>query len=161
MKSNILNTYKFNLVYAGKLVEDISDERMCEQPGGVPNHPAWVLGHLAISCDFGARQIGSQGLCANHWGDLFSRGSSPVADRTKYPGKVALLKALEDGHHYLDALYDKVDDAVASSELPMKEMRAMFPTVGDLIVFILTSHESAHLGQLSAWRRAAGLGSVF
>lgn len=161
MKSNILNAHKFNLVYAGKLVDDVADERMCQQPGDVPNHPAWVLGHLATSCDFGATQIGGQGLCGGDWGQLFGNGSTPVADRARYPDKATLLKALEDGHHHLAALYEKVDDAALGAELPMENMRPIFPTVGDLIVFLLTSHESTHLGQLSAWRRAAGLGSVF
>ena len=33
-------------------------------------------------------------------------------------------------------------------------------TVGDMIVFLMTSHEMDHLGQIAAWRRAMGLGAA-
>ena len=32
--------------------------------------------------------------------------------------------------------------------------------LGSMVVFIMTSHEMDHLGQVAAWRRAAGLGSA-
>jgi hypothetical protein len=39
----------FLMQYCRMLVEDIADERMAEQPIAGVNHPAWVLGHLALS----------------------------------------------------------------------------------------------------------------
>ena len=46
------------------------------------------------------------------------------------------------------------------AETPNEQTRAYFPTVGSMVVFIMTSHEMDHLGQVAAWRRAAGLGSA-
>jgi hypothetical protein len=43
---------------------------------------------------------------------------------------------------------------------PDEGSRKYFPTVGDMIVFMMTSHEMDHLGQIAAWRRAMGLGAA-
>jgi hypothetical protein len=37
--------------YCGMLMADIADERMAEEPLPGVNHPAWILGHLAVSAD--------------------------------------------------------------------------------------------------------------
>ena len=49
---------------------------------------------------------------------------------------------------------------VFSEPNPLERWRAVNPTVGDMIVTLMVKHESGHLGQLSAWRRAMGLASV-
>jgi hypothetical protein len=36
----------------------------------------------------------------------------------------------------------------------------MFPTVGGAVNFLCGGHNMMHLGQISTWRRAAGLGSA-
>jgi len=36
----VLADYAFNLQYARMLTADIPDEQMCEQSGGMANHPA-------------------------------------------------------------------------------------------------------------------------
>ena len=36
------------LRYALALVADLTDEQMVLRPGGNMNHPAWILGHLAM-----------------------------------------------------------------------------------------------------------------
>jgi hypothetical protein len=36
----------------------------------------------------------------------------------------------------------------------------MCPTIGAVANFLLSAHHMMHLGQVSAWRRAVGLGSV-
>ena len=50
MMDLILPVFKLNLWYSQKLVADLTDEQMCAQPidGRVMNHPAFLLGHLAL-----------------------------------------------------------------------------------------------------------------
>jgi len=38
--------------------------------------------------------------------------------------------------------------------------RPDFPTAGDFVAYLLSSHLAYHLGQLVAWRAAAGLGRL-
>ena len=47
MLNHVTYLYRFNLGFAEMLVKDLSTEQMVAQPGGVINHPAWALGHLA------------------------------------------------------------------------------------------------------------------
>lgn len=53
-----------------------------------------------------------------------------------------------------------MDAAKLSEPHPNESMRKYFPTVGDMVIFLMTSHEMNHLGQVAAWRRAMGLGSA-
>jgi hypothetical protein len=44
--------------------------------------------------------------------------------------------------------------------LELRFLKGPLPTVGDLLAHLMTTHEAAHLGQLSAWRRLLGLPGV-
>ena len=160
MRSNILMTYGFNLMYAKRLLEGVTDDHRCSQPAGVPNHATWVIGHLAKSTDFAGSMLGIAPACPDGWGSLFGKDSVPDTDATRYPDLATLMAHLEQGHDRVAEAYRGVADDVlgAAATAGPKEL---FPTVGDLLHFIVTSHETLHLGQLSSWRRAAGLPSVF
>ena len=51
MKNAILRSFAYNLHYANRLLTDIPAERMSEQPFPGMNHPTWIIGHLADTCD--------------------------------------------------------------------------------------------------------------
>ncbi len=46
MIAEILRNYGLTLDYLRRLIADVPDERLTEQPAGAVNHPAWVIGHL-------------------------------------------------------------------------------------------------------------------
>ena len=162
MMDLVLPTYNFGLVYAQKLVADVPDEQMCAQPvpDRVMNHAAFVLGHLAWASENGVKFLGNQSARAEDWRDLFGMGATPQADRSRYPAKAALLQQLEEAHAHLAAAVGKATPETLAQPTP-ERMRGRFPTVGSMILGLMTSHEASHLGQLSAWRRALGLPSVF
>jgi hypothetical protein len=157
----ILPNYNFALDYARKLVADIPDERMCDQPvpGQVMNHPAFLLGHLAWAKDNALRWLGAQPALAAEWVELFSMGAQPLPDRSRYPSKDLLISTLQEAHARLrDAVAAATPQALAQ---PAPErMRSRFPTLGNVMLALMTSHFAGHLGQISAWRRASGLPSV-
>jgi hypothetical protein len=157
--------YNMMLGYGQKLVADIPDDQMCAQPveGRVMNHPAFILGHLAWVHDNRAAALNGQppaGAATPEWKELFGMGSKPATERSKYPSKAELVKAFEESHARLgEAAAKATPDALAQ---PSPEpMRARFPTVGAMVLGLMTSHFATHLGQLSAWRRAMGFPSVF
>jgi uncharacterized damage-inducible protein DinB len=154
--------YSFHLKYAQKLVADLPDDQMCAQPvaGRVMNHAAFTLGHLAWASDAAIRYLGSEPQAPAEWKDLVGMGAQPQADRSKYPSKEALLQALEGAHTRLVAALPKLTPEILAQPAP-ERMRNRFPTVGHLLLGLMTAHEATHLGQLSAWRRALGLPSVF
>ena len=89
--------YAFLLGYARRLVADIDDAQLADQPTPGVNHPAWLLGHLAISTDFAADQVRPGAQPARAWFRDFGPGSIPRPDRASYPGKAELMAAYEAG----------------------------------------------------------------
>ena len=110
---------------------------------------------------------------AKHGGDwvhFFGGGPAGGHAHAGYPGSLGgdaaagqpstseLLAELERVHACWKAALPGVDTSVLDAEHPDVKMRGYFPTVGAMVAFIMTSHEMDHLGQVAAWRRAAGLG---
>ena len=54
----VLNQFAFHRQYLSMLVDDIPDDQLTAQPGGIVNHPAWQLGHLAFVSDRFATMLG-------------------------------------------------------------------------------------------------------
>jgi hypothetical protein len=151
----------FSYWYAAKLVADIPDDKMAGQPipGITLNHAAWTLSHLAWANDNILSYLG-QTSKFDSLEKIAAMDTTPTSDRSQYPPKAELLKMLKDAD---TRLWAAVTSASADQlNTPTSEnMRKMFPTLGSLVIGLLTGHYSAHLGQLSAWRRAMGFPSVF
>lgn len=61
----------------------------------------------------------------------------------------------------MSQIVKELDPSVLAQKTESKEISSIFPTKGHLVVYVLTSHEATHLGQLSAWRGGKGMGLVF
>ena len=158
MLTHLLHAYDMQLNIAKRLVKDIPDDQMCAQPNGLVNHPAWSLGHVVMSADGAGKVLGIEPQAPETWRDVFKTGGTPSGDPTGYPDKDALLAELEAVHDRWKAALAGIDAAVLDAEHPNEQMRAYLPTVGSMVAFMMTSHEMDHLGQIAAWRRAAGRG---
>lgn len=133
--------------------------RLTDQPAHIVNHAAWTLAHLHFA-DRLLLSILGHGQLDVHLMRHFGPGSTPQ------PNLEAWHKQFKDLNHAIDTLaqgHAAALDAVRSlcvDDLarPTKEepARAMFPTLGDVLSYFLW-HEGYHAGQLSQWRRAAGL----
>ena len=157
MMDDVLRAAAVNTDYAHKLVADIPEERMAEQPAPGMNHAAWVLGHLTFVADSMARVFDQPFTMPKEWVELFNLASKPDSNRSRYPSKAALLEAYEKAYARLtEAVKDASSESLAR-EFPNPKLRGQLPTVGVAMVHILCSHHALHLGQLSAWRRAVGL----
>jgi len=108
---------------------------------------------------------------ARHWSNAESRkeedasltqrrGDAEGGVGTGYPSKAALMAALADGQRRLVAVLAGMTDEELNSPLPDEEYRKTLPTIGVALMHILIGHTSLHAGQLSAWRRAMGLGTA-
>ena len=160
MIQQLTHLYGFNLGVARSLVADLTPEQMAEQPHGVVNHPAWSLGHLVMTADGLAKLLGLESDVADGWGPVFATGGIPSKDPSLFPSKEELLEALGAQHERNTAAVERADSAWFATPNPRERQRKRFPTMGDLAVFLMTSHEMLHLGQVAAWRRAMGLGAA-
>lgn len=96
---NALTVYRFTLVYAEKLVSDLDDDELAVQPHPRMNHPAWILGHVALGSDFVASLPGKELLTDDAWMKTFGPGSVPVGDRSAYPTKAELIEMMKTTQH--------------------------------------------------------------
>ena len=157
MIPQLTSLYGFNLRVARAMVNDLTPEQMTEQPHGVVNHPAWSLGHLVMVADGLAQLLGLESQVADGWAPIFATGGIPSNDASRYPTKEELLDALAAQHARSAAAVEVTDPAWFDTPNPDEKRRKRFPTLGDQVVYLMTSHEMLHLGQVAAWRRAMGL----
>lgn len=157
----ILITWNRNGAYAHRLVADLAPEQFLAQPvaGRVMNHPAWVLSHLSVYARISAQLLQRQPF-PDPIDDPFGPNSQVWPHSAAYatpPQLVAHFLALHDA---AEQALQSAPDAVFSEPNPVERWRAMHPSIGDMLVTLMVKHESGHLGQLSAWRRAMGLPRV-
>ncbi len=165
MRDHVLKTYAMTLDQARKLVADVPCERFAELPYVGAKHPGWVLGHLAVASGMGAAYMehsdqAEPGISdvPEAWGE--SCMGEPSADRAKFGTKDQLLAELERVHALNVERFTRASDAQLAREFPNPDWRSFFPTLGDAVFYLLSYHEGYHLGQISQWRRAAGLGAA-
>lgn len=150
---------RFMQGYGDMLLADVEPEDMCRQPVAGMNHPAWIVGHLAMSADQHSVSAGGRREL-KAWGERFGFGSEPTAEADAYPGKDELIEAWHDANERLIAAAQSATEAqlAAPTHGPLGEA---YPTVAHFLTFSMTGHTSLHLGQLSAWRRADGRPRLF
>ena len=155
MMKALLTTMAVHRDYVQKLVADVPEAEMVSQPvpGVVMNHPAWTLGHLLPYCSTVAAMVRGQPF-PDPATSPFAKGSAPSTDAGVYPRKAELLAAFLAAHDDAAAAIESADVGVMSRPIPLERWKTRFPTIGDAVVYLMTSHEATHLGQVSAWRRA-------
>jgi len=164
-KELIVKQYHFNLKFAEKLVEDIPPELMTKSGGaGLENHPSFTLGHLVTASAMTSEDLGGTYEVPDGWKNLFQRKGpgdprKPELDSLLYPSKEKLLSELNKQHEKVVEGLKAADDEFLLSSCKWR-FDQFFPTILDLVTFMCISHESMHLSQLSAWRRAMGMSSA-
>lgn len=159
--SAILVTWKRNGAYGARLVGDLSDAQMVAQPvvGRMMNHPAWVLSHLNVYAPLCTAMLRGEGfedpLEARH-----GQRSEVSAEAGEYAARMPLIAEYSRLHDEAERALEGATAEVFGAPNPLARWRGVHPTIGDMLVTLMVKHESGHLGQVSAWRRAMGLGRV-
>ena len=159
---------RVGLAYAERLLGDVPDEKFgafAKVGNGQikSNHPAFVCGHLSLYAPEIMRGLGHETSAIkppNGYEALFAKDVScqDDADQKLYPSADELRRTLIDGYTAVANALEQTDDAVFLSENPNEGMRPRFPTVGAMNGFYVGGHFMIHMGQISAWRRAIGMG---
>jgi hypothetical protein len=145
--------------YTLSLISEIDEAEWFAMPPASPTHVAWQLGHLAMGeyglCLF--RQRGRQPvdleLMSSSFRKLFSRGSVPSTDVSKYPPAAEIRQTFDRVHAQVLA------EAPAFTPDQLKEPVDMPYAVeatklGSLL--FCSHHEMLHAGQLGLLRRLLG-----
>jgi hypothetical protein len=161
MLDSAIQVNLFLMQYCRMLVGDIADERLAEQPLAGVNHPAWILGHLALTAESALAKLDAQKALPAEWATLFGAGSKPSATRGVYPSKDELLQAAEQVYQQLRQKAATATPEQLSRPTTSPRAKEALPTVKEMVAFVLTGHMGVHLGQLSSWRRMIGLPPMF
>ncbi len=161
LRSAVLITWKRNGAYARRLVGDLAPGRWLAQPvdGVVMNHPAWIVSHLNVYAPIAAAMPRREAF-EDPMEHRYGQKSKVLLDAAEYRPGAELLAEYSRLHDDALAALEYADDSVFGEVNPLERWRAVHPTVGDMLVTLMVKHESGHLGQLSAWRRAMGLPPV-
>ncbi|MBI1335360.1 MAG: hypothetical protein GC164_00185 [Phycisphaera sp.] len=159
--SLVVGLMKMNLNMVEPLLKGVPDEKLAYQSGSFTGHAAWQLGHLASSLAFAGSLCGATYTLPDGWQEKFGNGSTPTPNRADYPSAAALVAEVKKATDALAAHLPNVDEKTLTAPFPDEQFRAFWPTVGDGVVFLATTHVAYHLGILAGWRRVIGLGSAF
>jgi uncharacterized damage-inducible protein DinB len=153
----IVSAYQFQRQYLTLLVEDIPEEKMTFQPGGIVNHPAWQLGHLAVVQDRLVQILGGKSKVDLDWEKRFGRGSTPAGAAAMHPTRADFLGLIDERRREFVRLFSRLGAEDLARPPGVPGISPFFTSLGMFLVFVMMSHESGHLGQLAAWRRAMGM----
>lgn len=140
-----------------KIFSDLGDEHCAQQSRQGGKTAGWLIGHIAVTGDFGRRLCGRTPLCPKEWRALFNPGSQPPANAEAYPSMELLCRTAQDVYRDLCDAASSADPASLAVETPYAPARADMPTADIFVRYLMSGHLAYHLGQLTEWRVAAGL----
>ena len=157
MIDHVLFVYDFNLRHARHLVDGVTPEQAVAQPGGLVNHIAWAVGHLAVTSNVVMMELGGEMAFPQEWAERFFPGVPITSDVDAYPELGALVEQLELVHGRLSAHLPTLSSEALAARPQMELVQRRFDQVGKFATYAMTAHEGVHLGQIADVRRALGL----
>ncbi|HMO85471.1 MAG TPA: DinB family protein [Lacipirellulaceae bacterium] len=158
---SIVYAWDNQLAYMLALLADLSDEQMVLRPDGAMNHPAWILGHLGLYHPVVVDLLAGRPVADAKDDPTFGfAGPGPVDDPAVYGSKAAMAERFAAGHEQVAQALLAATAADLQRPPSLERWARVYPTVEFMLPDLLLHHESLHIGQVSIWRRAAGLPAV-
>ena len=139
------------------VVAGLDDSHLALEPQPGIKTAGWLIGHLAVTGDFARRLCGRPPICPKEWRARFNPVTQPSLHRDDYPSMADLGSTFRVVYSDLSDIASQVDVATLAMETPYESARRPFPITADFVAYLMTSHLAYHIGQLVAWRAAAGL----
>jgi hypothetical protein len=154
-----LQQIEFAREYTLSILAAIDEADWFAMPSGCPTHVAWQVGHLAMAeyglCLF--RQRGRQPvdleLMTSSFRKLFSRGTVPEADASKYPDPAEIRATCDRIHEQVRT--EAGGFTTEQLKEPVEMPYAVEATKLGSMLFC-SHHEMLHAGQLGLLRRLLG-----
>jgi hypothetical protein len=151
---------RYLLSLAETVFADLDDSHRALEPRPGVKTAGWLIGHLTVSGDYARVLCGQTAFCPPAWPRMFNPGSQPSEEPGSYPSMAVLRETFRRVYGDLCLVAERTDPEVLAATNPFAPARAGFPRAGDFVAYLLSSHLAYHLGQLVAWRSAAGLRPV-
>ena len=149
---------RYLLSLAEPILAGLDDSHRAVEPQLGTKTAGWLIGHLTVTGDGGRRLCGRPPLCPKEWRAKFNPGTQPSSNPADYPPMEQLREMFRAVYDDLCIAAAQADAVTLASVNPYAAARAVFPSVSEFVAWMLTGHLGYHLGQLTGWRAAAGLG---
>lgn len=146
-----------NIGTAVGIMNALDDSHRALEPQPGTKTAGWLIGHLCVTGDYGRKICGRPTICPKEWRARFNPGTQPSHDAADYP-PIAELGTMF-GRVYAD-LIEAATQLSADAQTapnPFTPAAADLPTAGEFVAYLMSGHLAYHLGQLHAWRAAAGV----
>ncbi len=151
---------RFMIGLAGMLVNDIDEAKFADRLGTSINHPAFVLGHCAYYAGMCMQMLGGEIELSEDEEKLYEMGVECSDDASLYPPKADAITAFNERINTVADFIESCDESVMARSSEGKWFAEHFSTMGGGAAFMLVGHIPFHLGQISSWRRVAGMGQA-
>jgi hypothetical protein len=156
MKTAIVHC-RYHLALSRHVILRLDDAHRAAQPRPGSKTAGWLIGHLAVTGDFARHLCGGKALCPREWRAAFNPGTTPSTDPSSYPSMHELCETFRAVYADLCETAATADPARLSVSNPYVPTREDFPTAGEFVAYLMSSHLAYHLGQLTEWCAAAGV----
>ena len=140
------------------LAADIDPEKFADRCGTSINHPAFTLGHCTYYLGIAANTLGASIGCGPDEKRLYAIGVECVDTPGTYPAKDDVLAAYTARCGEVAEFLESCEDAAFEAPNEDGPFEDRFDSKGQVAAFMVLVHTSFHLGQISGWRRAVGMG---
>ncbi|MBC24174.1 MAG: hypothetical protein CMJ32_09705 [Phycisphaerae bacterium] len=156
----IADAARFMAQLSGLLTRDIDPDRFADRFGTSINHPAFVMGHCGYFAGYCIEMLDGPRVLESRDSELYGLGSKCLDEPSRYPDKDAAVNALVDRLHQAAEFIETGGDQPLARSSEGTFFAEKFSTLGGIANFMLVGHVGYHIGQISAWRRVAGMGSA-
>ena len=154
----IVGPARFMIPFADMLVSDIDPDKFADRCGTTINHPAFVLGHLTYYAGICMQMMGGEIEFTETEKELYEHGRECLDDPSLYPPKAEAIATFNDRVNTVADFLETCDESAFAKSSEGTWIEKHVNTMGGLIAFMMIGHVTFHLGQISAWRRVAGMG---
>lgn len=148
---------RFITDFAKMLCADIDADRFADRLGTTINHPAFILGHVAFYTGVCVDLLGGDSGIDDAEAPLYQHGAECMDDATRYLHKDAAIAHFEDRMEMAAKFVSQCGPDVLSASSEGTPFAGRVDTLEEIAAFMLVGHPMFHLGQISAWRRVAGM----
>ena len=119
---------------------DLNDNHLALEPIAGTKTAGWLVGHLAVTGDFGRRICGLTPMCPKEWRAVFNPGTFPSLDRSTYPPMAQLCEAVGNVYRDFFASAPSAPEDVLALPNPYAPAIGAFPTAGDFAAYLAAQH---------------------
>lgn len=158
--TNIASPARFISNFMHMLCDDIPPSKFADRCGTTINHPAFVLGHCAYYAGVCIEMLGGNVDFQEGEATLYEHGAECQDDASCYPDKDACMAHFEARCELAATFIESCEESVLSRSSDGTPFEGRLASLGAIAAFMLNGHPCFHLGQVSSWRRVAGMGSA-